>query len=305
MTGKMKLDPRPVEVGPVLEAAVGTIRPAAAAKNTEVRCTVGPVEIIVADRDRLQQVFWNLLSNAVKFTPPGGRVQVRLQRVGRHVEVRVTDTGIGIAPELLPRMFQRFQQADQSSTRVHTGLGLGLALARSLVEAHGGELSAHSAGVGQGSTFVARFPVPAIVEPPAMASPPDVQLTGIYVLLVDDEPDARQSIGAVLRTLGADVVCAASVAEAMVVLERGHPQVLLADIAMPDQDGYELIRKVRASRVTHVRTVPAAALTAYSGTEHRLRALSAGYQLHLAKPLHPNELAAAVSNLAAPRNGAP
>ena len=299
ITGKLKIESGPVDVGPTLEAAVGTIRAAAAAKDIELRVDVGSGgELISGDRDRLQQIFWNLLSNAVKFTPSGGRVDVQLQRVGIHVEVRVTDTGIGLSPEFIPRLFQRFSQADTSSTRAHMGFGLGLALARHLVEAQGGELEARSAGPGLGSTFTVRFRVPAVIEIPAVAATTSLRLDGIRVLLVDDQPDARQSVSAILRMFGAVVASAASVAEAMAALEATRPNVLLADIGMPEQDGYDLIAKIRGASEPELRTVAAAALTAYSTPEDRLRVLSAGYHLHMAKPMNPVELAAAVARLA-------
>jgi PAS domain S-box-containing protein len=302
-TGRMRIALRPVDLGRVVDAAVETISPAAAAKHIDVRVSPGPAEIISGDRDRLQQIFWNLLSNAVKFTESGGRVDVQLQRVGTQVEVRVTDTGIGINPNFLPKLFQRFSQADTSSTRVHTGFGLGLALSRYLVEAHGGELAAHSAGPGRGSTFSVRFPVPAVVEVPAPTGQ-DIRLDGIQVLLVDDQADALQSVGAILRMFGADVICATSVSEAMTAFDNGRPQVVLADIAMPGEDGYDLIRRIRGSTRPELRGVAAAALTAYSSREDRSRVLSAGYHLHLAKPMNPADLAAAVSQLATHMSGA-
>ena len=299
ITGKFRIELRPIELGGALHSAVETVRPAAAAKDINLTLSLGPAaERVSADRDRLQQISWNLLSNAVKFTPRGGRVDAQLQRVGTHVEVRVTDTGIGITPEFLPRVFQRFSQADPGSTREHMGFGLGLALARHLAEAHGGELTGHSEGAGRGSTFTLRLPVPAVLEVPALVAPPELRLDGIRVLLVDDQPDARESVSAILSIFGAEVATAASVPEALELLRTIKPNVLLADIAMPGQNGYDLIEQIRAAEDPEVRAVAAAALTAYASTEHRLRVLSAGYHLHMPKPAEPAELAAAVAQLA-------
>lgn len=298
ITGKLRLDMRPVDLGGVLREAIDTVRPAANAKHIALRVSFGAtVERISGDRDRLQQIFWNVLSNAIKFTPRGGRVDVELDRVGTQVEVRVTDTGIGIAPEFMPRVFQRFSQADATTTREHMGLGLGLALARHFVEAHGGELEAQSAGTGMGSTFTVRFPVPAVLDVSAIVAPPDIRLDGIRVLLVDDQADARASVSAILSMFGAEVATADSVPRALDLLKALKPNVLLADIAMPDQDGYELIRQIRAAEDPELRAIAAAALTAFSSTQDRFRILSAGYHLHMPKPAEPAELAAAVAQL--------
>ena len=298
ITGKLKMDARAVELAPVLEAALDTVRPAVTAKNIELCVELSPAAgPICGDAGRLQQIFWNLLSNAVKFTPAGGRIELRLERAGTNVQVEVTDSGVGIPTEFLPRVFDRFSQADSTSTRIFSGFGLGLALSRYLVEAHGGELMAHSEGPDRGSTFTVRFPVPAVV-PSKVPIASDIQLAGIQVLLVDDQPDARESVGAILRMFGAEVVAVGSTADAIAALDHVRPNVLLADIAMPDEDGYELIRKIRTAAEPELRTLAAAALTAYSSTEDRLRVLSAGYHLYVPKPTDPAELATAISRLA-------
>ncbi|MCA1634254.1 MAG: response regulator, partial [Acidobacteria bacterium] len=278
---------------------------------------------VSGDADRLQQVVWNLLSNAVKFTPKGGCVQVRLERVNSHLEIVVADTGQGIGPEFLPHVFDLFRQADQTTTRAHSGLGLGLAIVRQLVEMHGGTVSVVSGGEGQGSTFTvalprllthrAERPVVARVHPTArgrMAFGGNIpfdcpsQLDGLRVLVVDDEADARDLLRSVLERCGAKVTTAASAAEALESFAARTPEILISDIGMPGEDGYALIESVRALEAQRGgdRT-PAIALTAYARVEDRVRALQAGFQVHVPKPIEPVELVAFVASLAG-RTGA-
>jgi CheY-like chemotaxis protein len=265
---------------------------------------------ISGDPDRLQQIVWNLVSNAVKFTPKHGLVQVRLERVNSHVEIIVSDNGIGIAPDFLPHMFERFRQADSGTTREHGGIGLGLAIVRHLVELHGGTIHATSGGAGTGSTFSVRLPLMSVhqekpierrVQSTAEAVPareelPD--LTGLSVLAVDDDADARALVCETLELRGARVAAVDSAEEALDVLGRSRADVMIADIGMARADGYELIRRVRQSPDPAIREVPAAALTAYARVEDRLKSLQSGFQMHLAKPVDPSELVIAVAVLA-------
>jgi PAS domain S-box-containing protein len=311
ITGKLHLEFSPCQVHSIVDAALESIRPTAEAKGIRFEASfesgVGPVS---GDPDRLQQVVWNLLSNAVKFTKRGGVVHVGFQRHESNVEIVVSDTGEGIRPEFLPHVFERFRQADGSTTRVHGGLGLGLAIVRHLVEIHGGSVRAESAGEGKGATFTVGLPL--LVPQDRTAKPPEglgqtlievkppqdsAPLDGLRVLVVDDEPDARELFTIMLRRCGAHVVTAASATEALEYLESWKPTVLIADIGMEGEDGYALIRKVRALPKERGGEIPALALTAYARTEDRLRALSAGYQVHLAKPVDRSELAAAVESL--------
>ena len=315
ITGKLQLDLRPVDIAAVVNAAIGTVTPAASAKGIRLQLIQNPAgSYVMGDPERLQQVFWNLFSNAIKFTPKNGRVRVSVESVGSNVEVVVADTGLGIDPEFLPRIFDRFTQDDSSSTRHARGLGLGLSIARQLVELHGGSVQAESPGVGHGSTFTARFPrspVTATPKGPRVYSQADQavgldegpDLTGIRVLVVEDDDDARRLVEKVLETQGATVKSVASAREALDVLGRERIDVLLSDVEMPGTDGYQLIKELRLRPSQHGGSVPAAALTAYARTEDRLRALRAGFQLHLAKPVQPAELVTVVFSLAARRDG--
>jgi len=257
----------------------------------------------MGDPGRLQQVFWNLLVNAVKFTPEGGRVDVEVRREGDAWVVRVRDTGQGIRPEFLTRLFERFWQADGSSTREHGGLGLGLAIVHHLVNLHGGSVSAHSEGMGRGSTFVVRLPVPAVLPEPESAGAPEalaaVRLDGVSVLLVEDSPDARELIAVLLRERGAKVHLAASAPEALEALAAAVPDVLVSDIGLPGEDGHSLLQRVRTWAEAREVSIPAIALTAYAGPEDVRRAYRAGFQVHMAKPLEPASLVDAVARLAA------
>ncbi len=319
VSGKLRLDVQAVDLTQVIEAAVQTVSPAAQAREIRLAKTLDPLAGPVSgDPARLQQVVWNLLANAVKFTPKGGRVQVVLSRVNSHVEIAVSDTGRGIAPEFLPYVFDKFRQSDATAARAHGGLGLGLAIVKSLVEMHGGSVRAHSPGEGAGATFVVELPRSA-AHPPgehdrehptagaagsAAALPRHLDLAGVTVLAVDDEHDSRALVQRILEEHGARVLPAASAAEALDILSREPVDLLLSDIGMPEIDGYELMRRVRALGPQSGGDVPAAALTAFARSEDRTRALIAGYQSHIAKPVEPIELAAAVASLARRRAAA-
>jgi signal transduction histidine kinase len=308
ITGKLRLDLKAVPVRSILDAAVDSVRPAADAKRIGLDFDLdGAGDAILCDPARMQQVIWNLLSNAIKFTPDGGRVSISARRVAGSVSILVTDTGAGIDPDFLPFVFDRFRQQDPATTRSVGGLGLGLAIVRHLVELHGGTVEAHSPGEGRGATFVVTIPVAPVrsdqvvrldrhdLQEAALADLPS--LAGLTVLVVDDEPDARALVAAVLAGCGAKVVAADSAAKAMVEIGRSQPDVLLSDIAMPGEDGYALIRKVRGAGSPSSQ-LPAAALTAFATAADRARALLAGYQAHIPKPVEPSELAAVVAALA-------
>jgi PAS domain S-box-containing protein len=308
ITGKLRLETRPVLLGPVIDAAVDAVRLAAEAKGLTVESVVdASVGTVIGDPDRLQQVVWNLLSNAIKFTPPGGRVEVHLRRADRDAEIRVIDTGSGVDPDFIPFLFERFRQADSSSTRAHGGLGLGLAIVRHLVEMHGGTVRAESPGPGEGATFIVQLPLAAPFAPPlpmlpaagvtagAGAPPAMPNLAGIRAVVVDDEIDARELVATILEQSGVHVTVVASAREALAAMAEASPDVLVADIGMPDEDGYWLIRQLRELDVTRAGHVPAIALTAYARAEDRLRLLAAGFQLHVPKPVDPIELATVVA----------
>ena len=303
MSGKVQLDCRTVELGPVVDAATDSLTAAAEAKAITLARFIDPATgRVLGDTDRLQQVIWNLLSNAIKFTPHGGHVEVRLRRVGAAVEVRVSDTGQGIAPEFLPHVFERFRQADASSTRTSGGLGLGLAIVRHLVELHRGNVEALSAGEGRGATFVVTLPLATGHEelsPRAGTAAPAEEvrtadtpcsLEGRRVLVVEDEVDAREALAVIVSQAGATVAAVGTAREALRTLAAWRPDVLVCDIGLPAEDGYALIRNVRALAVEQGGTVPAVALTAYAHASDRARALAAGFQAHLAKPFEPGQL---------------
>jgi signal transduction histidine kinase/CheY-like chemotaxis protein len=317
VSGRLRLDVQPVALAPIVEAAVDIVRPSVEAKTLRLRTVLDPhAGPIHGDPHRLQQVVWNLLSNAVKFTPKGGKIDVLLRRVHSHVELTVADSGIGIRAEILPHIFDRFRQADSSATRKYGGLGLGLSIVKQLVELHGGTVRADSPGEQHGATFVVALPLCAIREgevwghptaegAPGAASarserpvqPAKVVLAGVKVLVVDDEPDARELIKAVLAEAGAEVVTAASVDEALAALALARPDAIVSDIGMPGRDGYQLLHAVRALPEAQGGRTPAVAMTAYARSEDRTRALLAGYQVHIAKPVEPHELVVIVGSL--------
>ncbi|MET0645359.1 MAG: ATP-binding protein [Pyrinomonadaceae bacterium] len=310
ISGKLRLDLRTVDLPAIIEAAVETTRPAAEAKGVRLTTALDPRSgPINGDADRLQQVVWNLLTNAIKFTDAGGEIAVRLESVDTRVEITVQDSGIGIDPEFLPHIFERFRQADPGTNRVHGGMGLGLSIVRQLVELHGGTVRAASAGEGTGATFTVSLPfvnfrrgqeraerLPFSSGLTEIHCPPGLQ--GLRVLAVDDEADTREMIRAVLEYCKMEVITAASASEALEALVQSRPDVLLSDLGMPGADGYALIAKVRALPAERGGQIPAAALTAYVRAEDRVKVLRSGFQLHVSKPLEPNELVAVVANLA-------
>jgi CheY-like chemotaxis protein len=300
------VEARVVDLAGITEAALDAVRLAAEAKSIDLVARLLPVPRITGDPTRLQQVVWNLLSNAIKFTPRGGRVEVRLGTFDSHVQIEVADTGEGIRSDFLPYVFDRFRQADGTTTRAHSGLGLGLAIVRHLVELHGGQVRAHSDGEGRGALFTVRLPVAAVRRDLAGDDAPSLRvrgaeggllLSGVDVLVVDDETDARELVAAVLSESGARVVTVGSVLEAIRAVEHHRPHVVVSDIGMPSEDGYTLMTRLRdlEPRLGHI---PAAALTAYATVQDRTRALFAGYASHLPKPVDPAELTAVVANLA-------
>jgi signal transduction histidine kinase/response regulator of citrate/malate metabolism len=306
MSGKVRLDVQRVAPAQMIDAAIESLQPALNAKRMTLLKLLDPLAGPVSgDPNRLQQVVWNLISNAVKFTPAGGKIQVMLERVNSHIEITVSDTGQGISPQFLPYVFDRFRQADASTTRRQGGLGLGLSIVKQLVELHGGSVRAKSPGEGQGATFVVALPVTVAhtdsgedrQHPSAHRDHPvqerDVpSLADRTILVVDDDLDARELIKRILAERGANVLLAASAAEAYEMLRSAHPHLLLSDIGMPEQDGYDLIRKVRALPTDQGGSTPAVALTAFARSEDRRRAFLSGYQMHISKPVEPTELIA-------------
>jgi len=319
VSGKLRLEVRPIALSDVIQRAVDVVRPAADAKQIRLQSVVdtetGPLS---GDPDRLQQVIWNLLSNAIKFTPKRGRVQVVVERVNSHVEVAVSDTGQGIAAEFIPHLFEAFRQAEGGPGREHGGLGLGLAIAQRIAELHGGSIVAESAGKDRGATFTLKLPLTPYVRtagererrhptssPTAAPVAAFDRLVGIRVLVVDDEPDSNDAVSMILVSAGAEVRVAGSAAHAMAELEEWLPTVLVSDIGMPGEDGYALIRRVRALR-GEAATIPAIALTAYASGEDRIRVFSSGFQGHVAKPVEPAELIAVVRSVSGfPASAAP
>lgn len=308
ISGKVRLDVQSVDLASVIAAAVDSVRPAADAKGIILRKVIDPhAGNVSGDPTRLQQVVWNLLSNSIKFTPKAGKIDVILERVNSHLELTVHDTGIGIALEHLPVIFERFRQVDSSTTRSYGGLGIGLSIVKQLIELHGGSVRAKSAGEGQGSTFVISLPLSPIRgeedrEHPRSGKMADfktaqVNLAGVKVLVVDDEPDARALVKRVLMQCGAEVSTAGCAAEGLAQLREFSPDVVVSDIGMPGTDGYQFIREVRSLDASEGGKTPAIALTAFARSEDRMRAMMAGYQVHVAKPIEPQELAVTVHSL--------
>jgi CheY-like chemotaxis protein len=315
-SGKLRLDIQTTMPITFIEAAVETVRPSAEAKGLRLETFLDPsAGPISGDPGRLQQVVWNLVSNAIKFTPRDGKVQVVLERVNSHVEITVTDTGIGLKPELIPHLFERFRQGDPSTTRHYGGLGIGLSIVESLVELHGGTVTIGSPGEGLGTTVSVRLPVSAVhrsstesrLHPSASqaisAHLTSVELQGFKVLVVDDQVDARELIERLLIDCGAVVLLAASADEALRLVREHKPDILVSDIGMPDADGFELLRRIRALDADQGGKVPAIALTAFARSEDRTRALRAGFVVHVSKPVDPAELIATVVSVAGRVNG--
>jgi PAS domain S-box-containing protein len=303
VTGRLRLDLRPLTLGPVVAAAVDAVRPAAEAKRIGIDVRTELEAAVLGDPDRLQQILWNLLVNAVKFTPEGGRITVSVAADGPRAVITVTDTGEGIAPDLLPRVFERFTQGDASVTRLHGGLGLGLSIVRHLVELHGGEVRAASEGEGRGATFSVRLPLRAVRQAVSESASAPVQLlSGVKVLVVDDEADVRQIVSLALTQCGARTAAVASAREALRMMAEFMPDVVVSDIGMPGEDGCSFIRRLRATGASGIGDVPAVALTASCQPEDRTRALSAGFQQFVPKPVGMDELAAIVRTLAHSRS---
>jgi PAS domain S-box-containing protein len=302
ISGKLRLDVHDVDLISIIRSAIETIKPAADAKGIAIESRLDPsVALTTGDSSRLQQCVWNLLSNAIKFTPPGGQVAIALTRTGSHIEISVSDNGIGIRPEFLPFVFERFKQGDASDTPLERrtgGLGLGLAIVKQLAELHGGEVRAESPGEGHGATFAIALPVRALRASPT-PEPATLErgaLGGVRVLLVEDDADNREILRALLEEYHAEVHSAASAEEALDFLATDRPHVVVSDIGLPEMDGYELIRHIRTATDGGART-PAIALTAHASAEDRTRALRAGYQAHIAKPVEPAELVATITSL--------
>jgi signal transduction histidine kinase/ActR/RegA family two-component response regulator len=309
VTGNLYLNLEPTELAPIVEAAINVVKPTAEAKHIRLETSFADQPALVsADAPRLQQVVWNLLSNAVKFTPQGGQVRITTRQKGSQVYLEISDNGQGISAEFLPHVFERFRQADSSTTRKHGGLGLGLAIVRHLVEIHGGTVRAESDGEGQGATLTVTLPLLADNDSVAFQGEEkkirgslrleQPELRGIHVLLVDDDAGAREMISAALNERHARVTAVASAREALRVIRVTRPDVLVSDIAMPIEDGYELIEQLRALESSQGKTIPAVAITAYAREEDRRRALAAGFQSYLAKPIEPADLIAIVASLA-------
>ncbi len=314
ISGKIRLDVQRVDVAAVVDAAVESVRPSSGVKGLELRKILDPLAgPVMGDPSRLQQIVWNLLTNAIKFTPKGGKVEVLLERVNSHIEISVTDTGQGIEPDFLPHVFERFRQADGTTTRKHGGLGLGLSIVKNLVELHGGNVRVKSPGLNQGSTFIVSLPLAVVKhdgprEHPATQRSPgadcdSVSLQGLKVLVVDDEPDARDLVQRLLQECRCEVLTADSAAQGLAILSRDKPDVILSDIGMPDVDGYAFIRQVRKLPACEGGRIPAIALTAFARSEDRTRAMIAGYQMHLSKPVEHQELIATVASLAGRTEG--
>jgi signal transduction histidine kinase/ActR/RegA family two-component response regulator len=314
VAGTLRLTPQPVDLVAVTQAALDAVRPLAATKKIHLEFSpdVPAMKAVSGDAGRLEQLIWNLLANAIKFTPEGGRVDVVIEPSKDHMEVRVVDTGQGINPDFLPHVFERFRQAADATTQRHTGLGVGLAIVRQLVELHGGTVHAASQGVGRGATFTVRLPVSArdphvdpaatleerrVAASAASPTPRSTRLDDVRIMVVDDNVDGRTLTSLVLTQAGATVTAVASVGEALQALEVERPDVLVSDIGLPDRDGYALIRQIRQHEAEHGGFLPAVALTGFARAEDRARILAAGFQAHLPKPVEPIELTAVVSSV--------
>jgi PAS domain S-box-containing protein len=300
-TGKLQVELEPLPLVPVLEAALESVRPAAEAKDLAIRTSWRVHDAnVLADATRLQQVLWNLLSNAVKFTPNGGRISVSAERIDQHIRIEVADTGIGIDPAFLPHVFDRFRQADSATTRRYGGLGLGLAIVHDLVRLHGGDVEVRSPGVGQGATFVVTFrasDAPAVAAEQPKQPRKAISLRGCSIMLLEDHADSRELLVEALRKSGADVAAYSAASDAFAALDRVRPSVIVADIALPDEDGYSFIRRVRAHSTPAIQAIPAIAVTAYATIPDRAEALAVGFQQHLPKPIDPARLIQVIRDL--------
>jgi CheY-like chemotaxis protein len=308
VTGKLQIELSSVNLSSVIEAAVESVHPALAAKEIELQTVVEQGFRVRGDANRLQQIFWNLFTNAIKFTPKGGRVKVTTERNDSEVLIKVSDNGMGISPEFLPYIFDRFRQADGSTTRAQGGLGLGLSIVRHLVELHHGKVEVNSEGKSLGSTFTIRLPIAVMMTSKRNGDNDSGQLKdeellvkssrildGLKILVVDDDPDTRDLVTTILTRCGSEVRCSESAAEALRAFQEFSPDLLVSDIGMPDEDGYGLIRKLRKLKSKRARQIPALALTAYATDEDRSLALSAGFQMHLPKPIEPENLVSSIA----------
>jgi CheY-like chemotaxis protein len=312
ITGSIRLDPAQVDLGNVISLVMEDARFALEAKRLQLRAAIPPEGTLMrGDGERLKQVVWNLLLNAIKFTPKGGGIAISLRRIESDLELTVSDTGVGIEAEFLPHVFDSFRQSDSKTTRTHGGLGIGLSIVKHLVDLHAGSIQAHSDGIGKGASFVVRFPisplisttvgvgrVPATTPPPRELSRPDA-LAGRTVLIVDDEQDARDLLRIVLESCDVRVLDAPSVKDALALLDSEPIDLVVSDIGMPEEDGYTLIRRVRALPNKSKAAIPAVALTAFARNEDRTRALLEGFNMHLSKPVEPAELVLVLADLAA------
>jgi len=309
-SGNLHLDIQTVSIAAVFETVVSSLKPAADARSIRLRQHPDSAGDVLADASRLQQIVWNLVSNAIKFTPPGGQVLLSAKRGDAEVVLTVSDDGVGITPEFLPHVFERFRQAESSESRTHGGLGLGLAIVRQLVELHGGKVEASSAGVGRGATFSVRMPLQAVAQPAASApsNPPtpvplpaseplEANLSGTRILVVDDEADGREMLTRMLESWGAEVRAAGSAEEAIEALSGDTPDLMISDIGMPRVDGYELMRRIRAMQAPEQRGLPAIALTAFARGEDAAKARQAGYGVHLPKPVDPSRLFSTIASV--------
>ena len=300
-TGKLQVELESLPVVPVLEAALESVRPAAEAKELAIHTSWRVHDAnVLADATRLQQVLWNLLSNAVKFTPNGGRISVSAERVDQHIRIEVTDTGIGIDPAFLPHVFDRFRQADSATTRRYGGLGLGLAIVHDLVRLHGGDVEVRSPGIGEGATFAVTFrasDAPAVAANQPRSSRKAISLKGYSIMLLEDHADSRELLVEALRNSGADVAAFGTASDAFAALDHLRPSVIVADIALPDEDGYSFIRRVRAHSTPAIQAIPAIAVTAYATVPDRAEALAVGFQQHFPKPIDPARLIQVIGEL--------
>jgi CheY-like chemotaxis protein/two-component sensor histidine kinase len=305
VTGKLQIEFSTVNLSRVIEAAVESVHPALASKEIKLATVLEPGVRVQGDANRLQQIFWNLFTNAIKFTPKGGNITVATERSDAEVRIKVIDNGIGITPEFLPYIFDRFRQADGSTTRAQGGLGLGLSIVRHLVDLHHGKVAVSSPGKQLGSTFTISLPV-AVTAPAQQSEPSQLEdsellvkspriLDGLKILVVDDDADTRDLVSTILTRCGSEVRCSESAAEALLAFQEWSPDLLVSDIGMPQEDGYGLIRRLRKLKSRRAKQIPALALTAYATDEDRTLALAAGFQMHLTKPIEPESLVSSIA----------